>query len=950
MKLLSCLVLVVVLYAGGAGPAQAQSERAVVAGVVTDGEEARPVVGANVVVRTAGANTVVRGTLTDRDGRYRLTGIVPGAYVLSVSFVGYEEATQALTLEADEQRTVDLTLAPGLALDPVVVTASRRPEKVTDAPASVSVLDAREIESDVTVSPAEVLRTTTAVDIAQTGIDRREVVLRGFNNAFSGSAYVLTDYRKSAIPSLAANAFNMMPITSVDLDQIEVVRGPGSALYGPGVEEGVIHFITKAPFAYPGTTVAVSGGNQSYVAAEGRHAGVIGERLGYKVTGVYSQAEDWPLDPSDPLDLEQLETFFGDIERDDDTQRGFLSGTLSYQFAPSTTLTANGGWATATSPFLSRIGTLQSDGFGYSFGQLRLQADRLFVQAYLNKNSAGDSFVYASQAASLSGAAVVDESTLFKTEAQYGLALFDGRGDLTVGADFERIAPATDGTITGRNEDDDLIQLYGAYAQAEAQLADRFTLTLASRLDYDNIFETAQLSPRVGVIFKPTPLHSVRATYNRALSTPSINSQFLDIPAQITPLAEGAPFTLQLQARGGTSGFTFDRFRETGAAPFLLPVPDVFGQAVSLDAVPLAPVYGAAASGLVPLLRSAQPLPDPLPPLTPAMRGALADLLGYTAQPGVLGATAATDAVQLGIPDDSPQGYQAVAGPVDTPSLEQTITQTVELGYKGALGDRFAVAADGYYAKKSDFVGTLAVETPLAYLQQNGLSEDVGAALGRLFATTSDPAIQQLLGSLGEMGLSPTQVVQVLAGLTGGALADTPAAVVQPDQAVLPAGTANTVGGLLTYRNFGSVTFFGLDATVQAQATPRLSLFGNVSLISDNFFDNEDLNEDNEDLSLSLNAPRFKTRLGYTYQVPQGVSVNMSGRYTEGFRVKSGPYQGTVEDAFVLDVGVGYDLARAVPGLRLDMTVQNALDNRHRQFIGAPKIGRLGIARLTYTL
>jgi outer membrane receptor for ferrienterochelin and colicins len=65
--------------------------------------------------------------------------------------------------------------------------------------------------------------------------------------------------------------------------------------------------------------------------------------------------------------------------------------------------------------------------------------------------------------------------------------------------------------------------------------------------------------------------------------------------------------------------------------------------------------------------------------------------------------------------------------------------------------------------------------------------------------------------------------------------------------------------------------------------------------------------------------------------------------------VESGPYVGDVESYFLMDVGVGYDFGRSVAGLRVDMTVQNVLDNVHREFYGAARIGRMGIARLTYT-
>jgi len=78
--------------------------------------------------------------------------------------------------------------------------------------------------------------------------------------------------------------------------------------------------------------------------------------------------------------------------------------------------------------------------------------------------------------------------------------------------------------------------------------------------------------------------------------------------------------------------------------------------------------------------------------------------------------------------------------------------------------------------------------------------------------------------------------------------------------------------------------------------------------------------------------------------------VNVSGRYTEGFPVQSGSYVGDIDSYFLLDAGAGYAFDRVAPGLRLDVTVQNVLNNEHREFIGAPRIGRFAMARLTYTL
>ncbi|HET6569780.1 MAG TPA: TonB-dependent receptor, partial [Rhodothermales bacterium] len=291
-----------------------------------------------------------------------------------------------------------------------------------------------------------------------------------------------------------------------------------------------------------------------------------------------------------------------------------------------------------------------------------------------------------------------------------------------------------------------------------------------------------------------------------------------------------------------------------------------------------------------------------------------------------------------------------VSGPIDIAPLKQTVTQTVELGYKGLVANRLIVAIDGYWTQKKNFVGPLLIGSPFAYLQEQGLSQDVGVALGTLFASTSDQTIQALLGQLNGQGIPPAQAAAILAGLVGNAMNDLPAAVVQPDQQVLATNDPTAVGGFLTYRSFGDLSFYGIDAASQLIVTSRLNLFGNVSWVSDNSFDYQELGEDNPDLHLSLNAPSMKWRAGFDYAVPKSFSFNAAGRYTGDFDVQTGPYSGHVDSYFLLDLGAGYDFARFAPGLRMDVSVYNVLDDEHREFVGAPKIGRLALLRLTYSM
>ncbi len=132
--------------------------------------------------------------------------------------------------------------------------------------------------------------------------------------------------------------------------------------------------------------------------------------------------------------------------------------------------------------------------------------------------------------------------------------------------------------------------------------------------------------------------------------------------------------------------------------------------------------------------------------------------------------------------------------------------------------------------------------------------------------------------------------------------------------------------------------------------SPQFSLFGNFSYVSDDFFDDVELGEEGTGRFVSLNAPTNKFRAGFEYRDPSGFYVNASGRYNKDFEVRSGVYQGTIENYFLLDVGGGYDFASMAPGLRIDVVAQNVLGEEHREYIGSPMLGRLITARLTYTI
>lgn len=962
------------------GTATAQ-ETATLTGTVVNAQNESTLTGANVALREPGTPEVVRGAATGTDGTFRFAKIPPGEYVLEVRFVGYQAQQRTLALEAGESRNVTVALPVSTSsLETIVVSASRRQEKVLDAPASISVLQPEEIQRQVSTSTVEAIRTAPGVDVAQTGIDRREVVLRGFNEAFSGSAYVLTDYREAAVPSLAVNVHSLMPNMSLDVERIEVVRGPGSALYGPGVDSGVIHYFTKDPFQHPGTSVSVSGGTRQYFSGQFRNAGTFTDNLGWKVTGQYARADEWELDPSDPPDRREIDRYRiyqrrdqvpggrnveaddvdGDgeeefrLRREDLYQKFNVNGLLQYKSGDATTISLNGGYSELKGVVQSGIGTLQADGFGYAYGQLRVQSGGFFGQVYLNANESGDdTYVYGS------GNQVIDEGLQWNGQLQYDFDVPQAGTEVIAGADADLTIPRTEGRILGRNEGDDDIREYGAYTQTTTDLPGALELTLAGRLDYNNVVEQVQISPRAALVYKATPQNTLRASYNRSFSSPGTNSLFLDIEALRQPV--GNEKSLVFRGLGAADGFSFEEFENNGTVRFSLPVPNFFKKDFPLGSLPFYPMHAAVASQTIEegpqfVPRVSQRLSQA--GLNAQQQETLATLFGLLAQNPSEFTTAngpvttSRSAVQLGIPNDSEKGFRAVDGPEPIPPLDQTTTQTFEVGYKGVLGGRLIVNLDAYYEQKEDFIGPLVIESPLAYLQGQNLTQDAAMALGQVFGATTNQTVQALLGNLANNGVPPNQVASLLGSIIGNGLNNQPTAVVQPDQQILPDGDEpNEVGAMLSYRNFGRVEYWGIDASVQARVTDQLDAFANVSVVSDDFFDNEELDEENTSLSLALNAPSFKAKGGFDYRFDGiGLSFGASGNYVEGFPVETGPYVGEVDSYFLLDAHLGYEFGNSFPGLSANLTAKNLLDNEHREFVGAPELGFMLMGRLTYEL
>ena len=520
---------------------------------VTDAQTSAKLNGVSInVMSQAGASAE---GVSEASGMLEIADLSADVYTITASAPGYADKTMAnVELVADGTTSVEIALSSEIIeLDQVSVTASRRREKVLEAPASVAVVSASQIRDRVAPSVTEHLKSVGGVDVVNTGLGSSHVVVRGFNNVFSGSLLSLVDNRIARVPSLRVNAYSLIPTASEDIEQIEVVSGPGAALYGPNSANGVMHILTRSPFTSQGTTISIGGGERSMLMGSLRHAGVINETLGYKLSASGFRGNDWEEGRS-------AEDLAGEPEFD--TYRAGGEFRLDYRPNDDLTTILSSGFTQFTGIELTGLGAGQAKNWRYMYGQARFIYKDLFAQFFVNSSNAADTFLLRT------GDDIIDNSDLYVGQIQHGYSLGE-RQRFTYGVDLLLTRPDTEGSINGRNEDSDNINEIGAYLQSETQIIQQLKFIAAARLDNHNHLSGLVFSPRAALAFQPNDEHNLRVTYNRAFSTPGTSSLFLDrlavrdafgLGTVFQPILGYSPNTdIWAQGVGGETGFTFRR-------------------------------------------------------------------------------------------------------------------------------------------------------------------------------------------------------------------------------------------------------------------------------------------------------------------------------------------------------------------------------------------------------
>lgn len=175
---------------------------------------------------------------------------------------------------------------------PVVITAAKKEQPITEAPSAITVITALEIKESGAVNLADILRMVPGIEVMSVTASNINVNARGLNQLMSNKMLVMVDGRTIYLDFYGIVRWDSIPVPLEEIKRIEVIRGPGSALYGANAFSGVINVITMSPAELAGTLVSLTGGGNDTWRGTVIHAGIL-DRFDYKFSLSGDRRNQW---------------------------------------------------------------------------------------------------------------------------------------------------------------------------------------------------------------------------------------------------------------------------------------------------------------------------------------------------------------------------------------------------------------------------------------------------------------------------------------------------------------------------------------------------------------------------------------------------------------------------------------------------------------------------------
>jgi iron complex outermembrane receptor protein len=415
----------------------------------------------------------------------------------------------------------------------VVVTASRTEQQLVNAPAAVTLVTTQTIQNSPATNIGDLLRSVPGINVMQASARDINITTRGATSTLSTSQLALVDGRSVYLDFFGMVMWDLVPTSPSDIRQIEIIRGPASAIWGANAMSGVVNVITKTPrelAAQGGTNLTIGVGsfnrnvgdvdddNGTLFYVNGSHAEAVNDRWAFKLSAGYFTQDPLPR----PVGvINELGTPYPAFANAGTSQPKF-DARADYDIAGGGTVTVSGGVAGTEGLIHSGIGPfdISSDSrMTYFTAKYQNRGRRIaFFTNLLN----GDASNLLARGPTGQPLPLDFDTKTFDIDAS-DVRAFGTRHVVSYGGNFRRntfdisLAPNGDDRSEG-----------GGYVQDEIFLSDHFRWVVGGRLDKFSSIDDPVFSPRTTFMIKPNAAQTFRVSFNRAFRAPSFINNHID--------------------------------------------------------------------------------------------------------------------------------------------------------------------------------------------------------------------------------------------------------------------------------------------------------------------------------------------------------------------------------------------------------------------------------------
>jgi outer membrane receptor protein involved in Fe transport len=249
-------------------------------GVVTD-ENNQPIPGAS--IKVAGSN---EGATSDYDGSFVLTTKQTPPFSIDVTAVGH--ASSSVNIESVSQKIRVQLNSEETKLNEIVVSASRTPERVLESPVTIERMGIKEIKKTASPTFYDGLENLKEVQMNTSSLTFKSINTRGFATVANVRFMQLVDGMDNSSPLLNFVLGNMIGVSDIDVQSVELLPGASSALYGANAFNGIMFMNSKSPFTYPGISTYLKYGATSQEAAGTNEFHDFGIRMAHKFNDYFA--------------------------------------------------------------------------------------------------------------------------------------------------------------------------------------------------------------------------------------------------------------------------------------------------------------------------------------------------------------------------------------------------------------------------------------------------------------------------------------------------------------------------------------------------------------------------------------------------------------------------------------------------------------------------------------